>query len=70
MEKRLTNEEIMVLLMGDDPLNRAREQFSFAMARIEQAEGQRTPPDVFERRRMEFEAVEKIIDAFNKGQAT
>jgi hypothetical protein len=67
---KFSNEEIMILLMGDDPLNRAREQFSFAMARIEQAEGQRTPPDVFERRRMEFEAVEKILEAYNKAQKT
>jgi hypothetical protein len=60
-----TDKEVMELLMDNSsPLNKARVQFSFAIARIEQAEQQRKPPTAIERRRMEFEAVEKILEAF------
>lgn len=63
---RRSDKEVMALLMdNDNPLNKARAQFSFAAARLEQAEQQRSPPTAVERRRMEFEAVEKILAAYN-----
>jgi len=60
-----TDKEVMELLMDEkSPLNKARAEFSFAMARLEQADAQRKPPTAIERRRMEFEAVEKILAAY------
>lgn len=61
-----TDKEVMELLMDEkSPLNKARAEFSFAMARLEQADAQRKPPTAIERRRMEFEAVEKILAAYH-----
>ena len=58
---RRTDEEVMALLRSASPLNKARMVFSSASASIEQAGQQREPLSPIEMRRMEFEAVEKII---------
>lgn len=63
MTERRTDREVMELMMGNSPFNEARQQFSFACAAMEQAESQKKPPTVLERRRMEFEAVERIVAA-------
>jgi len=60
-----TDEEVMELLKGSSQLNKARAIFSHEWARLEQAGMQRSPPGPIEVRRMEFEAVEKIIAAYN-----
>jgi hypothetical protein len=63
---RRTDAEVMALLRDNDsPLNKARAQFSFGCARIEQAGQQRNPPSPIEMRRMEFEAVEKMLAVYN-----
>jgi len=59
----LTDEQVMDLLRGDSPLNRARKELSFGSARIEQTTSQRRVSPV-EWRRMEFEVTQKIIDAY------
>jgi len=59
-----TDDEVMDLLRNDTPLNRARREFSSASGRIEQAGLQRTPLSPIDIRRMEFEAVEKIVAAY------
>lgn len=63
MTKR-SNDEVMKLMMGKSLFNEARQQFSFAAAALEQADQQRTPMSPIDRRRMEFEAVEKILAVF------
>lgn len=60
---KLPDTDILVLSMQDVPINRARRILSFAMARIEQIEAQRTLP-VFDRRRLEFDTVKRIIEAY------
>lgn len=62
---RRTDAEVMKLIREGGNLDKARAQFSFGCARIEQAGQQRTPLGPIELRRMEFEAVEKIIAAYN-----
>lgn len=64
IEKRRTDAEVMDLLRGESRLNKARSIFSGAYACIEQAGQQRQPPGPIEVRRMEFEAVERIIAAW------
>lgn len=64
MKTRRTDAEVLAELRSDSPLNRARAQFSHGSARIEQAGQQRTPLTPIEMRRMEFEAVERIIEAY------
>lgn len=64
---RRTDAEVMELLRSDSKLNRARQQFSNWSANIEQAGQQRTPLTPIEMRRMEFEATEAIIMAWNNG---
>ena len=59
----MTDEEVMAELKTDSPLNRARAEFSFGAARIEQAGMQHKPPSPIDVRRMEFEAVRKILMA-------
>jgi hypothetical protein len=65
---RRTDEEVMELLKGNSSLNRARQQFSSGCGRIDQAGHQRQPLCPIEMRRMEFEAVEKILAAYYQGQ--
>ena len=65
---RRTVKEVMDLLASDAPLNLARRVFSAEAARIEQASARRTGLWPIEMRRMEFEAVEKIIAVYNGGQ--
>lgn len=58
---RLTDEQVMVLLKSDAPINRARGEFAAACGIIDQA-GYRPgglPP--IEMRRLEFEAIMKIV---------
>lgn len=57
---RLTDDQVMALLRGDSPLNRARATFSGFAARIEQAGQQRQPIGPIEMRRLEFEAIAAI----------
>jgi hypothetical protein len=52
----MTLEEILRELGTDSPLNRARQEFRFASARIERTN------NPIEQRRMEFEAVRKIAE--------
>lgn len=59
----MTDAEVFAALGGDTPLNRARREFSSACGRIEQAGQQRSSINPIELRRMEFEAIEKIIAA-------
>jgi hypothetical protein len=61
---RRTDAEVMNLLRGDSALNKARAAFSGACGEIDQAGHQRTPLSPIEMRRMEFEAVERIVAAF------
>jgi hypothetical protein len=63
--KDLPDNLIMELLRGQSALNRARAKFSSWRAKIEQAGQQRTALSPIEMRRMEFEAVEEILEAFN-----
>jgi len=60
---RRTDTEVMELLRGNSPLNKARAIFSGECGRIDQASRQRTPLSPIEMRRMEFEAVERIASA-------
>jgi hypothetical protein len=48
----------------DTPLNKARRVFSFACAAIEQASNQRLPASSIQIKRLEFEAVRKIVAVF------
>lgn len=59
----MTDEEVVRLMKSDLPINLARRELSYARARIENAEGQRKPPSIFEVRRMEFDAVKRIAAA-------
>lgn len=59
-----TDAEVMAELRSDSRLNKARQIFSSRAAGIEQAGMQRRPPGPIEVRRMEFEAVEAIIAAY------
>ena len=56
----MADAEVMALLAGETPLNRARREFSSATGRMEQAMAQRTPPGPVEMRAMEFDAVRRI----------
>lgn len=60
----MTDKEVLAEMQADTPLNRARQQFSSAMAQIEQAGQQRQPATILELRAMEFEAVRKIAEIF------
>jgi hypothetical protein len=60
----MTDEEVIAELRSDSPLNRARQKFSSACARIEQAGQQRRGLSPIEMRRMEFEAVREIEAAW------
>jgi hypothetical protein len=62
----VTDDEVMAELRSDSKLNRARREFSSASARIEQAGLQRSPASPIDVRRMEFEAVRKIVAAFTE----
>lgn len=61
--KQMTDEAVLGLLKGTTLWNEARAVFSSECARIEQAEAQRRKPGIFDIRRMEFEAVQKIASA-------
>lgn len=63
----MTDNELLVALQSDTPANRARRQFSNWSAKIEQAGQQRKPLSPIEMRKMEFEAVEKIVAAYRGG---
>ena len=60
---KMTTEEVMSELRSDSPLNRARQKFSSAAARIEQEGAQRRPASPIEVRAMEFQAVREIVEA-------
>ena len=57
---RMSNQDVTEELKSNSAWNRARKEFSFACARIEQAEAQAKKPTVFDIRRMEFDAITKI----------
>ena len=61
----LNQSEIMELLKGDSPLNKARQVFSSYSAMIENDQHQRKPMGPIEIRRLEFEAVQKIKEIFD-----
>ncbi len=54
---KLSDAEVIAEIKTTSPLNRARQAFRFAAARIEQAEQRHKPLTAIETRRMEFEAV-------------
>lgn len=56
----MTDEELMVLLKGDSPLNQARRVLSNHAAHVEQAYAQRHPCSPVDVRKWEFETVKKI----------
>jgi hypothetical protein len=62
----MSDDEVMKELQSESPLNRARKVFSSESARIEQAGQQRTGLSPIEMRRMEFDAVRKILGAYAK----
>lgn len=64
----LTDEEVLAATQSDTPLNRARVVFSGEVGRIEQQIQTRYNPTPIEWRRMEFEAVERIIGAYNNSK--
>jgi len=55
-----TIQEIWDLMGSETPINRARRVFASECAKIEQAGMQGHKLSVFEQRRMEFDAVQKI----------
>ena len=55
-----------VLRDNRSPLNQARRKFSNYYATLEQACAQRVPLTPFEFMKLEFEAVEEIIKAYNE----
>ncbi len=61
----MTDQEVMEALRSDTALNRARAVFSSECGKIEQAVMQRRPAGPIEIRRMEFEAVKRIIAALS-----
>jgi hypothetical protein len=63
MDKMMTDEWVLAELRSDSRLNAARKEFSAACGRIEQAYAQRKPPSPIEVRRMEFDAVTRIVAA-------
>lgn len=58
----MTDQEILNELGTESLLNRVRRSVFAAANRIEQAQSQRKPLNVFEVRRMEFEAARAVID--------
>ena len=58
---KMTDAEVMSLLRSDSLWNKARAVFSSAAAEIDQAGRQRKAPGPVEVRRMEFEAVRRIL---------
>lgn len=58
---KMTDAEIMDHLRANSEFSALRQIFSSAYAAIEQAAEQRRPPSPIEVRRMEFEAVERIL---------
>lgn len=61
MQQRMNDDEVMAHLRENTVLNRLRQEFSAASARIEQAGQQKRPASPVEVRRMEFEAVVRIL---------
>lgn len=57
----MTVDEVVAEMRSDSPLNRARQKFSSAAARIEQESSQGLPP--LRMRAMEFAAVRDIVEA-------
>ncbi len=63
--EKATDQEVIALLKDDDhPANRARRAFRFCSAAIEQAHAQSRALNPIDERRMEFAAVEKILNAW------
>ena len=60
---QMTDQVVLDLMRGTSLWNEARAVFSSECARIEQAEAQHSKPGIFDIRRMEFEAVQKIASA-------
>lgn len=58
----MTDAEVMERLRKDDVFNNVRRVFSSHAAKIEQAGQQRTALSPIEMRRMEFEAVDAILE--------
>ncbi len=62
--KNMTSQELVELMQNQThPLNKARQQFSNWMGKIDQAQNQRKPLSPIDMRRMEFEAVIAITNA-------
>lgn len=67
MTTEMTDAEVMKELgNAKSPLNMARQQFSFASARLEQRSAQRLD-SIMDVRRAEFKAVKQIVAAFTTG---
>ena len=61
---KLTDSEVIALLRGNSPLNAARSALSAEIGKAEVEDMQRTPLTSIERRRSEFEAVERLRPFF------
>lgn len=60
----MTDDEVLRELGSGSRLDKARQVFRFAAARLETKSAQRRPPSALEQRRMEFEAVKEIIRTY------
>lgn len=61
MKRPMTEGQVMAELRSNSRLNRARSEFASEFGRIAQASEQRRPPTSIEMRRMEFDAVRRIL---------
>lgn len=61
--RRMTDDEIVAIVLSDGHLNAARSEFTRACAEIEQALAQREQPSPIEIRRMEIRAVFRMAAA-------
>jgi len=66
---KMTDAEVIGHLRQDSDFNELRKLFMSGYASIEQAMSQRTVPSAIEVRRMEFEAVEKILRKAGVGES-
>jgi len=62
----MTDNEVIELLRGDSPLNKARQIFSSYYGMIEQDQMQRNPSGPIDILKIQFEAVQKIREIFEK----
>jgi hypothetical protein len=59
----LPADRVVALMGSENAIGKVRRIFYHGAANLEQADAQRKPPGPVERRRMEFETAQKIIEA-------